>query len=413
MKVLLISSTLLVPGALAALLAWFGWRLSTRRALPAPAGGPGVSILKPLMGVDPALEHNLATFFRLDYPDYEIVLGAADPLDPALEVAARVAAAHPRVPCRIVHGERFPGGNPKVSNLANLLRHARHDVLWVSDGNTAVHPAHLSDMVARLGDGTDGPVGLVSSPVSAEGGVGTGAALESLQLHTFVRGGVGALHAVGGVCVVGKSMLFRRRDLARIGGLRHLAGFVAEDQVCGEEIRARGLRCTLGAHPVRNVLGHLTVADFAARHLRWARLRRNICPAGYAGEILLQPVAWTAAVALLAPSSLTAGLLAAAYGLRVTCDIIADRSAGRWRPLAVYLVLSPARDLLVAALWPVPWFQGGEVRWRGHRIRIGPRTRILDPDGNPMALPHPAQTGAWTVQGDAVRRVGEERVRST
>ena len=65
--------------------------------------------------------------------------------------------------------------------------------------------------------------------------------LQALQLNTFVLGGVAALHRLlGGVCVVGKSMLLRRATLEAIGGFALLARYLAEDQVCGEEVARRG-----------------------------------------------------------------------------------------------------------------------------------------------------------------------------
>src|SRR5437773_2781029 len=62
-----------------------------RRPRPAPALSrtPLVSILKPLAGVDDELEQNLASFERLDYPDYEVVLGVASVEDAAYPTARR------------------------------------------------------------------------------------------------------------------------------------------------------------------------------------------------------------------------------------------------------------------------------------------------------------------------------------
>lgn len=45
---------------------------------------PGVSLLKPLKGVDPNLINNLETFFELDYPKVSTVLYSREWTEPYL-----------------------------------------------------------------------------------------------------------------------------------------------------------------------------------------------------------------------------------------------------------------------------------------------------------------------------------------
>ena len=369
---------LVVPGLVLLAVMAFAQARQLRDAAGPPAGElPSVSILKPMKGADPNLEENLESFFRLDYPRYELLFGVDEETDPALAVARAVAARHPEVSCRMVVDRRTVGFNPKVNNLANIARHARHEVLWISDSNTRVALDTLRDLVARL---EQPGVGLVSSPFRGVAATGLGGACESLQLNTFVMGGVAAMHRLtGGVCVVGKSMILRRSTLDAIGGFTLLARFLAEDQVSGEEVARLGLSVGVASCAVDNVLGHLPLRAFVTRHLRWARIRRRMNPAGYLGEFLLNPVFLAVFAALALQSRATLTLAVAVLAGKSALDAAAERAAGVRRPLVLYPALTLVKDLLVGTVWAVP-FVSSTVAWRGHRFRIGPRT-LLRRDG--------------------------------
>lgn len=334
---------------------------------------PAISILKPLKGADEDLEENLRTFFHLDYPKYELLFGVNSRNDAALPIVFRLIARYPLVSARVVVDGRSVGLNPKVNNLANMSRHARHDVWLVSDSNVRVQSDYLRDLGAHL---SQPGVGLVSSPIRGIRGDGVGGALEALQLNTFVMGGVSALTYFKHPCVVGKSMLFRHADLGRIGGFTFLGRFLAEDQVCGEEVAALGHQTAVSGRPVDNVLGPIGLPEFAARHLRWARIRRRICPLGYAGEILLNPVAVAFVGLVLLRSPYAAGLFGAAWISTSIAAFLSERDLDLPRSLPRTFCVELLRSVLVGLLWPVPFFST-KVSWRGNDFRVGPRTRLL------------------------------------
>ena len=366
-------------GLLLNLMLWAGQRrlAGSPPPFPPPDKLPFLSILKPVKGVDADLETNLRSFFNLDYPDFELVVGAPDATDPALEIVRRVAAEFPAVRSRIVEGADAVGLNPKMNLVSALARRAEAEILLISDSNIEAPPGYLRDIVAHL---LRPNVGLVSSPFRGTKSLGVGGAVEALQLNTYVIGGVAALHLFfNQPCVVGKSMLFRRGDLELIGGFAFLGRHLAEDQVCGEEMRARGREVVVAGCVIDNVLGRRTVRQFLDRHLRWCRIRRRISLPGYVGELLLNPVGLVLIGAVIVG---TAGSLAIFGGTLLGMSALgaaAERGLGVRRPLLYYPALELLRSVLVVAVWAVPLFSR-TVSWRGDRMKIGPRTR-LEPVG--------------------------------
>lgn len=118
------------------------WRLP-RRKLHTPSQPP-VTVLKPLCGLEPDLYERLRSFCQQDYPQFEIVFGVRDQADPACSVAYQLVAEFPELPLKVVINPKLHGDNCKVSNLINMLPHATHDLLAISDSDTAVTREYLT-----------------------------------------------------------------------------------------------------------------------------------------------------------------------------------------------------------------------------------------------------------------------------
>jgi ceramide glucosyltransferase len=342
-----------------------------------------VTILKPLKGVDDDLEENLRSFAALDYPDFQLVLGAQNPSDPALEVARRLRAGFPEVDITIVAGATDLGRNPKVTNLATMARSARHDLWLVSDSNVRVGPSYLRDTVAELRP----DVGLVTNLFVGIGEESVGAALENLHLSTWIAGGLGSIQVLTRrACVVGKSMLFPRTVLDRIGGWNAFADILAEDYVIGVRVHELGLRTTTSPHVIRTINRSWPLRRFINRHLRWAQIRRRLSPFAYAFEPLLNPLPW----ALLAGVAGAPWLAAAIVAGKIVLDAAQLRAVRGTSMHLAPLLLVPVKDLLMLGVWAVGAFRR-RVWWRGNVLFIGPGSELIDApsdrEGQPAEAP--------------------------
>jgi ceramide glucosyltransferase len=378
-------------------------RRDAARGLPADAW-PAISVLKPLKGADPDLLDNLRAVARQDYPCFELVLGTADPDDPALGIARtlarEMATERPELAITIATGAPDLGLNPKVSNLAHLARSARHPWLLISDADVRPGPGYLTALAAE----TLAPAAprLVSSLLAGGGEQSVGAAMENLHFAGFVARGVAAAEVFASApCVVGKSMLFARDAFERAGGFPAVADVLAEDYVLGDRFRRAGFAVALSGLPLRVVARDKSLRAFLARHLRWAQMRCRLSAAGYLGELLLNPVVFAAGLALVALAGAPPPGMGTADALALAAAVAAGKVAADARLLRTlrgepaklrHLMLVPLKDLAIAALWPLAVAKR-TIDWRGTVLEIGAGSalRRLPEAAEPDAAPRPVE----------------------
>jgi|WetSurSiteA1Bulk_404760.scaffolds.fasta_scaffold02819_3 ceramide glucosyltransferase len=350
---------------------------------PLSASSPGISVLKPLRGIDDNLFDNLASVCMQDYPRYEIIFALQDYNDPAYKVAEKVREKYPEKDITIIVERCNAGLNPKVNNLTPAYKASKYEVILISDSNVMVGRDYLSKIATHM---QDPDTGLVSNLIQGTGGRTLGSVFENLHLNSFIMGSVCFLDRFLKMpCVVGKSMLMRKRDLEAIGGFPAVKDVLAEDYLIGKRIEESGKKVILSHYMVRNVNHYWGMRRFLNRHVRWGKLRWRIGGFRYISELIGNPVFMSCIPVLLwEPSKVTASLLIASSCIKIMGDLYIGRIIRAPMKSLLYF-LAPVKDIIIGIIWFIP-ILSNTVVWRGNRYIIG-KDSLLSPC---------AETGKWS-----------------
>jgi ceramide glucosyltransferase len=339
-----------------------------RRRGKEPEGGtPAVTVLKPVCGIDHGLYENLRSFCDQDYPAFQVIFGVRDTLDPAVPVIQRVIREFSRCDAVLVIDDREMAGNFKVSNLANMYREARHDLLVIADSDMRVDRNYLRMVVKAFDDPRAGAATCLYSgtPVA-----GLSSILGAMFINDWFLPSVLVALALQDLrFCFGATMAVRREALAAIGGFDSLSTYLADDYMLGDLIARRGYTVRLCPYVVEGMVSEPDFRSLFTHELRWARTVRACRPSGYAFSIIGNGAVSLSALYLAASGFGAFGLalFVLAIGLRVVLHAAVRKAVRVPGPAAPWLI--PLRDLLCLAIW-VASFSSREVRWRGRRFSV-------------------------------------------
>ena len=341
-------------------------RRASPKQYPPVSRSPSVSIVRPLCGIDNYAAETLRSTFDLDYPQCEILFCVASAQDPVLPLVQDLIAGNPGSPAQLLIGDDRGSMNPKLNNVLKGWHAASHDWIIIADSNVLMP----RDYVQRLFASWRADTGLVASPPIGCRPDGIWAEIECAFLNTYQARWQYLVDSFGFGFAQGKTMLWRRADLDRAGGIKTLAKEVAEDAAATKIVRDAGLKVRLIDQPLAQPLGRRSAAEVWNRQLRWARLRRASFLIYFLPEILSGGVLPMIAVALLAhafalpPALCVAGFIAFWYG----GEMILAAAAG-WNVPMLYPFYGFARDLLLPVLF-VGALRGNDFVWRGNEMQV-------------------------------------------
>lgn len=327
---------------------------------------PSIAVLKPLRGAEPGLYEVLASFCVQDYPGpVQIVFGVRDAADACVPIVRKLIADFPDCDLELVIDAQMHGANGKVSNLINLSRRIRHDLLVVSDSDIRVPPGYLRGIVTPF---MSPDIGLATCLYRGEPQAGLWSRLSAMAIdYQFLPSVLVGLRLRLADPCLGSTIAFTRETLKRIGGFAAFADQLADDYAIGAAVRQTGQQIVVAAPVVTHVCSERTARDLVSHELRWARTIRAIDPKGFAGSVLTHPLPFAllfAALSGFGPLGWMAIALALACRLAVLHQV--DRafpgvSHPRW--------LLPLRDLLSFLVFVSSFFVA-VVSWRGQRYRV-------------------------------------------
>lgn len=345
-----------------------------RRRAPVAQFAPGVSILKPLKGFDPAMYEAFASHCRQQYAgEYELLFGVSDLSDPSVAAVERLQTEFSERNIRLIVCPEKLGMNGKIGNVIQLAAQARYEYLIVNDSDIHVSPHYLSRIMAGFSEQEHGKmVGMVTAPYRGIAHVTMGSKMEALGIATdFFPGVLTARMLDRGMRFgLGSTLAVSREALAAAGGFEAVADSLADDYQLGARIAEAGYAVVLSREVVATSVPPYEVRDFFAHQLRWARAVRDSRKLGYLGMIVTFGLPWAVFNLIACGFSLESmALLSLTVAARITVALTAGVGILGDTQVLRDLWLLPLRDF--CALWVWIWsFAGNSVQWRGETFLL-------------------------------------------
>jgi ceramide glucosyltransferase len=353
------------------------------RSLRADAHLPPVSVLKPVHGLEARLKENIESFFRQDYPDYEILFAADTADDAALEVVREVCSRYPHIRTHIlVTGTPWP--NPVVHSFHCMAEAAAHEILVTTDSDVEVSPRYLREIVPPL---LEPQVGMVTCVYRGKNAAGFFSGLTAIGMSVEMTAGVLVANLLEGMKFgLGPTTVVRKDSLASIGGYAALRDYIAYDFAIGHLIAKAGYRVVLSGHIIDHVVNQKSFRHMWQNQLRWAQTTRYSRPKGHFGSglIFAMPYGllglisavllghWRIGTLLLSVAVLNRLIEAWLVGWTVVRDPEIRRAP--W--------LYPLRDMLGFAVWFASYLRLRYV-WRDSRFELkGTRIALRQTSSN-------------------------------
>jgi ceramide glucosyltransferase len=336
---------------------------------------PPVTILKPVHGVEKNQRENLRSTCIQDYPEFQVVFSVQDPEDAAIPLLhdlqrefgpERVAVAVEN--CQV-------GTNGKINNMIGGLKHARHDVLVISDSDILLRPDYLKTIVAPL---SDPEVGCVCTLYKAAGAETWFEKMELLTLNADFMTNVLFAHVSGAskFCL-GASAALYRSTLDQIGGLEALSEYLVEDYEMGRRIWLLGKKVSIVPYFVDTIVDLKSPSQWWSHQVYWDQNTRSARPLAFFATALIRSVPFALLYAATRLGD-TVGLwiLAGVFPLRLASAAMVLGWGLRDREGLRSLGLLLFRDITSLITWLLAFTKKTTV-WRGNSFVLTRDGRLV------------------------------------
>lgn len=336
---------------------------------------PPVTILKPICGLEKNLRANLQTTCDQDYPLFQVVLSVQNPNDPAIPLLYEIQGEFGEKRVTVAIEDCLVGPNGKVNNLLGGLKHARHDILVISDSDVQLKPDYLKTIVGPLANPDVGYVCTLYKAVQAQ------TWFEKMELLTInselIPNMIFALITGTSPFCVGASTALRRSTLTEIGGLESLGDYLVEDYEMGRRICNIEKRMVILPYLVDTCVNLQTPLKWWNHLIRWDQCQRAARPLALFATVLIKPIPFACLYALLSLGS-SMGMIV--LSLTITIRLMTTSILLRWglqdREGLRSLWLVPFRDIAGLASWGLAYTKQTTV-WRDSNYILTANGRLV------------------------------------